>query len=88
MSPDDLNSLVSLVSFFPGRVCWLHVVFSERNDCRAHHATCFATMVAPLAKLLVLLSLVQLAFTQASVLAGVPSCAVSKNPLLHTRNVA
>ncbi|KAG6354991.1 hypothetical protein INS49_004072 [Diaporthe citri] len=34
-------------------------------------------MVAPLAKLLVLLSLVQLAFTQASVLAGVPSCALS-----------
>lgn len=61
-------------------VCVLHVVFSERNDCRAPHATCFATMVAPLAKLLVLLSLVQLAFTQASVLAGVPSCAVRQNP--------
>jgi hypothetical protein len=35
-------------------------------------------MVAPWAKLLVLLSLVQLAFSQASVLAGVPSCAVRK----------
>ncbi|KAK7697424.1 hypothetical protein SLS64_013562 [Diaporthe eres] len=34
-------------------------------------------MVAPLAKLLVLLGLVQLAFTQASVLAGVPSCALT-----------
>lgn len=52
---------------------------SERNDSRAHHArNLFTTMLAPLAKLLVLLSLVQLAFTQASVLAGVPSCAVSE----------
>lgn len=64
---------------FPGRVCCVCVccmLFSERNNYRATSRNPFEMMVAPLAKLLVLLSLVQLAFSQASVLAGVPSCAV------------
>lgn len=77
MSPDGLNSLVSLVSFSLA-VCVLHVVFLREERLPSTSRNPFATMVAPLAKLLVLLSLVQLAFTQASVLAGVPSCAVSE----------